>query len=147
VAFLSSLNIGGSGLTAQRFRMDIISQNIANSETTTTESGKAYARKSVVMQEKNGNSSFSDVLGNSNASGKAGQGVEITSVQEDDTAFKLVYDATNAAADETGYVKYPDIDMVEEMMDLMSATRSYQANVTSINAVKEMATSALKIGK
>ena len=146
MAFLSSLNIAGSGLTAQRFRMDVISQNIANSETTTTASGEAYVRKSVVMQEKNG-SSFSDVLGSRGASSKVGRGVEISSVEEDNTAFKLVYDPTNAAADETGYVKYPDIDMVEEMMDLMSATRSYQANVTSINAVKEMATSALKIGK
>lgn len=147
MSFLSSINIGASGLTAQRLRMDVISQNIANAETTTTESGQAYARKSVVMQEKTDDKSFKDILGNKNASGKVGQGVEISNVKEDDTAFKLVYDPTNAAADESGYVKYPDIDMVQEMMDLMSATRSYQANITSINAVKEMATSALQIGK
>lgn len=147
MAFLSSLNIAGSALTAQRFRMDIISQNIANSETTTTASGEPYAKKSVVMKEKSG-SSFSDVLGSKGvSSNKVGQGVEISSVEEDKTAFKLVYDPSNAAADESGYVKYPDINMVSEMMDMMSATRSYQANITSINAVKEMATSALKIGK
>ncbi|MDD4698861.1 MAG: flagellar basal body rod protein FlgC [Oscillospiraceae bacterium] len=146
MAFLSSLNIAGSGLTAQRFRMDVISQNIANSETTTTEIGEAYIKKSVVMKEKTG-SSFSDVLGSTSASSKVGRGVEISDVEEDSTAFKLVYDPTNAEADETGYVKYPDIDMVEEMMDLMSATRSYQANITSINAVKAMASSALQIGK
>jgi flagellar basal-body rod protein FlgC len=126
--------------------MDIISQNIANSDTAETENGEPYIRKTAVMQERKGTKSFSDVLG---IKGKlrSGEGVEVTAVEEDESAFKLVYEPENPAADESGYVRYPNIDMVKEMMDMMSATRAYQADITVINAVKTMAASALKIGK
>lgn len=144
MSFLSSLNIGGSALTAQRFRMDVISENIANVDTTRTENGTPYARKMVVMQERI--NSFSDILRNSEKK-TVGQGVEITSVQEDNKAFKLVCDPSHPDADADGYVRYPNIDMVKEMMDMMSASKSYEANVTTINAIKTMAASALQIGK
>ncbi len=143
MAFLSSLNIGGSALTAQRLRMDVISQNISNSETTRTASGTPYYRKSVVMRERPG--SFSGIL--SGEAEKAGNGVEIASVVQNEQAVKLVYDPSHPDAGPDGYVKYPDIDMVKEMMDMMSATRSFEANITTINAVKSMASSALQIGK
>jgi len=138
MAFLSSLNIGGSALTAQRLRMDIISQNIANSDTTRTEDGGPYARKMVVVQER-----FANLLNGE----KVGQGVEISEIIEDESGYKLVYEPTNADADENGYVRYPNIDTVKEMMDMMAASRSYQANVTAVNAVKSMAADALQIGR
>ncbi len=143
MAFLSSLNIGGSALTAQRLRMDVISQNISNTETTRTQSGAPYYKKSVVMRERPG--SFSGVL--NGESEKVGSGVEISSIVQDEGAVKLVYNPSHPDADENGYVRYPDIDSVKEMMDMMSATRSFDANITSINAVKSMASSALQIGK
>jgi len=143
MSFLSSLNIGGSALTAQRFRMDVISQNIANADTTRTQDGEPYARKMVVIQERLG--SFSDLLDTERM--KVGQGVEIARIEEDDKSFKLVYDPGHPDADEQGYVRYPNIDMVKEMMDMMSASRSYEANVSTVNAVKTMAASALQIGR
>ncbi|MDD3693122.1 MAG: flagellar basal body rod protein FlgC [Oscillospiraceae bacterium] len=140
MSFLSSLNIAGSALTAQRFRMDVVSQNIANADTTRTENGEPYSRKMVVMRER-----FSDMLDTQR--NKVGQGVEISEVVEDDKSFKLVYEPDHPDADELGYVRYPNIDMVKEMMDMMSATRSYDANVTAVNAIKTMAMSALQIGR
>lgn len=146
MAFLSSLNIGGSALTAQRFRMDVISQNIANADTTRTENGTPYARKMVVMQERTNNTEFSEAL-RTRGTEKVGNGVEVSGVEDDDKAFKMVYEPEHPDADETGYVRYPNIDMIKEMMDMMSASRSYEANITSINAVKTMSMSALQIGK
>jgi len=143
MSFLPSLNIAGSALTAQRFRMDVIAQNIANADTTRTENGEPYARKMVVMRERYG--SFSSLLDTKLA--RVGQGVEITGIEEDDKSFKLVYEPDHPDADENGYVRYPNIDMVKEMMDMMSASRSYEANVSVVNAIKTMASSALQIGR
>ncbi len=140
MSFLSSLNIAGSALTAQRFRMDVASQNIANVDTTRTQNGEPYSRKMVVMQER-----FSDMLDTQR--NKVGQGVEISEIVEGDKSFKLVYEPDHPDADDLGYVRYPNIDMVKEMMDMMSATRSYDANVTTVNAIKTMAMSALQIGR
>jgi flagellar basal-body rod protein FlgC len=142
MAFLSSLNIGGSALTAQRFRMDVISQNIANAETTKTENGQPYKRKMVVMEERG----FSNIIDNLNK-GKAGSGVLISKIVEDNSDFKLVYDPGNPDADANGYMSLPNVDMVKEMMDMMSASRSYEANITAVNAVKLMSLKALDIGK
>jgi len=143
MSFLPSLNIAGSALTAQRFRMDVIAQNIANTDTTRTQNGEPYARKMVVMRERHG--SFSGLLDTELA--KVGQGVEIAAVEQDDKSFKLVYEPDHPDADGEGYVRYPNIDMVKEMMDMMSASRSYEANVSVVNAVKTMAASALQIGR
>lgn len=140
MSFLSSLNIAGSALTAQRFRMDVVSQNIANVDTTRTQNGEPYARKMVVMRER-----FSDVLDTQRD--RIGQGVEISEIVEDNKAYKLVYEPDHPDADQQGYVRYPNIDMVKEMMDMMSASRSYDANVTTVNAIKTMAMSALQIGR
>lgn len=143
MSFLSSLNIGGSALTAQRFRMDIISQNIANSETTRTQNGTPYLRKSVVMQERADNMAFADIMSENSQNA----GVKIAGVKQNENEFKMVFNPSHPDADADGYVKYPNIDMVKEMMDMMSAQRSFEANVTTINAVKSMASSALQIGK
>lgn len=140
MAFLSSLNIAGSALTAQRYRMDVISQNIANAETTKTEEGGPYTRKVVVMRERE---NFGELLKKKGV----GNGVEIAAVEQDPADYKLVYDPTHPDADENGYVRFPNVDMVKEIMDMMSASRSYDANVTVVNAIKNMAASALKIGE
>lgn len=143
MSFLSSLNIGGSALTAQRFRMDVISENIANADTTRTQSGAPYLRKTVVMQERADNNAFAGIMSEKSQN----TGVKIAGVTQDERDFKLVYDPSHPDANADGYVRYPNIDMLKEMMDMMSATRSYEANVTTINAVKSMANSALQIGK
>lgn len=144
MAFLPSLDISGSGLSAQKFRMNLISQNIANAQTTRTENGEAYRRKLAVFSENRG-ASFQNVL--SSASARTGKGVSVTAVAESENPFKPVYDPDHPDADENGYVMMPNISTVEEMVDMISATRSYEANVTAFNAVKQMALKALEIGR
>ncbi len=145
MSFLDSLNISGSALTAQKLRMDVISSNIANASTTRTENGDTYRRKMVVFSEAT-NSPFSGVL-DSLAQAENLGGVEVTAIVEDQSDLKPVYDPDHPDADESGYVMMPNVDTVDEMVDMMSATRSYQANVTVFNAVKLMATKALEIGR
>jgi len=145
MTFLNSLNISGSALTAQKLRMDVISGNIANAQTTRTEEGEAYRRKVVVFEPAGEASSFASVLN------KAGQqsagGVQVAGIFEDQSDLKPVYNPSHPDADANGYVMMPNIDTVDEMVDMMSATRSYEANVTAFNAVKTMAAKALEIGK
>jgi flagellar basal-body rod protein FlgC len=144
VSIFSSINTGASGLTAQRFRMDIISKNIANANTTRTANGMPYRRQSVVFKEVNG-PSFSDVLSGKSKS-SSNNGVEISAVKEDMTnPFKEVYDPGHPDANEKGYVLMPNVNVVTEMVNMISATRSYEANVTMINASKAMLNKALEI--
>ena len=132
-------------MTAQRFRTDVIAQNIANVNTTRTEEGGAYRRKTVVFSEKS-NPSFGSVL--QGAMGTSSGGVKITSVTEDNsTAMKLVYDPSHPDANEEGYVEYPNVDSVTEMTNLIDASRSYEANVTAFNATKQMALKGIEVGK
>lgn len=148
-----SLNTTGSALTAQRFRMDVISSNMANVDTTrgrlVNGEWEPYRRKVVTLQPKGGQ--FSNMLqlasGNSR-SNSAGNGVLVSKVQEDrETPFKSVYDPEHPDADAEGYMKMPNVDPLREMVNLMSATRSYEANVTVFNANKSMLMKALEIGK
>lgn len=145
MAFLDSLNISGSALTAQKFRMEVIAQNIANAETTTN--GKAYRRKLVVLSERP--NSFLESLQDASERLKTEKngGVEVSGIIEDENAVRLEYDPDNPFANGEGYVEKPDINTVEEMIDMMSASRAYEANVTAFNAVKRMAQKALEIGK
>ena len=147
MGFFSSLDIGASGLTAQRVRMDTISQNIANVNTTRTEDGTPYRRRDVVFEERSDSNSFSSVLSNASNKLYGGQGVRVTKITEDTSDFKKMYDPGHPDADADGYVSMPNIDVVTEMVNMISATRSYEANVTSINATKSMALKALEIGK
>lgn len=145
MAFLDSLNISGSALTAQKFRMEVIAQNIANAETTTN--GKAYRRKLVLLSERP--NSFLESLQDASERLKTEKngGVEVSGIIEDENAVRLEYDPDNPFANGEGYVEKPDINTVEEMIDMMSASRAYEANVTAFNAVKRMAQKALEIGK
>lgn len=145
-----SMNTTTSALTAQRLRMDVISSNMANVDTTRAkvENGEIvpYRRKSVVLQPKEaGFSTFlQQAMGNKRA-GAIGNGVKVTRVVEDETPFKLVYDPNHPDANEAGYVRLPNVDPLREMVDLISATRSYEANITVFNASKSMMMKALEM--
>lgn len=145
VAFLSSLDISGSALTAQRLRMDVISQNIANANTTRTADGQPYRRRVTVFSEQQGGNTFSSYL--DRARSAAGQGVAVSSITEDMSDFRKEYDPTNPEAGADGYVTYPNVNETTELVDMMSATRSYEANITALNATKNMALKALEIGR
>ena len=143
MSFLESLNISGSGLTAQRFRMDVISENIANIDTTRTENGGPYRRKMVVLSSEN---SFKNMMVKNLSDYELG-GVEVTEIVEDQSEFKLVYDPEHPDADEEGYLRMPNVDSLKETTDMMEAFRAYQANVTALNTTKQMAVKALEIGR
>jgi len=147
MGFFSSLDISASGLTAQRLRMDTISQNIANINTTRTENGTPYRRRVVIFEERNVNVPFSDYLTESSKEKYIGKGVRVARIVEDSTPFKRVYDPGHPDADENGYVLMPNVDIITEMVNMISATRAYEANVTSINTTKSMAMKALEIGR
>lgn len=151
MSFLQSFNISGSGLTAQRQRMDIISENLANKDATRTQNGGPYRRKMVVFTSTNtSNSLFNKMLYNNiNEINNSNQirGVEVSEILEDQEPFKLAYDPTHPDANEDGYVELPNVDSLKETVDMMEAVRSYQANVTALNAIKQMASKALEIMK
>ncbi len=143
MSFLSSFNISASGMTAQRLRLDVAAENIANIETTRTEDGGPYRRKLVVLEE-GVDSSFAEVY--RRTSEGATYGVRATAIVDDATELKPVYNPEHPDADEEGYVWMPNVDLVEETTDAMAATRSYEANITAYNALRLMAQRALDIG-
>ncbi|MGE5676596.1 MAG: flagellar basal body rod protein FlgC [Pseudomonadota bacterium] len=146
MAFLDAINISASGLTAEKLRMDVISRNIANVNTTRTADGTPYRRQVVVFQEDNKAMSFSDYL-NAASKNMLGSGVKVVGITEDKTPFKSVYDPGHPDADEQGYVKMPNVEVMTEMVNMISASRAYEANVTAINSTKSMAMKALEIGR
>lgn len=146
MAFLSSMNISGSGMTAQKLRMDIIAENITNMDTTRTASGGPYVRKSVVFQSME-SSSFQNELNKSMGIRGKQAGVKVTQIVDDDTPFKVLYNPEHPDADENGYVRLPNVDLIKETVDSMEATRAYEANITAFNAIKLMASKALEIGR
>ncbi|UHA59295.1 flagellar basal body rod protein FlgC [Metabacillus litoralis] len=151
MSIFHSINTSGSALTTQRVRMDVISSNMANMDTTRGEfidgEWQPYRRKMVVTQPQ-GNS-FSSFLNKAMGSGSSAKadGVKVTEIVEDDTPFELVYDPEHPDANDEGYVAMPNVDPLKEMVDLISSTRSYEANVTAMNASKGMLMKALEIGK
>jgi flagellar basal-body rod protein FlgC len=147
MSYFNALNIGASGLTAQRLRMDTISQNIANVATTRTENGTPYRRKIVLFEERKASAPFSEYLTDSSKEMYTGKGVRVAKIEEDQTPFRKIYDPGNPDADKDGNVEMPNVDIVTEMVNMISATRAYEANVTSVNATKNMALKALEIGR
>lgn len=145
MSIFNSINVSASALTAEKTRIDIIAKNMANVNTTRSTGGMPYRRQMPVFQEDKGKS-FSNYL--SKYSNKVnGEGVKVSKIVEDDSPFKLVYEPGHPDADENGYVKMPNVDIVKEMVDLISAQRSYDANVTAMNASKSMLMKALEIGR
>ena len=148
MAFLNSLNISGSGMTAQQLRLDVISENITNASTTRTEAGGAYRRKVVTMESQG---SFQAALARARREGsnhyQVSGGVSVTGIEEDPSDLKLVYDPTHPDANEDGYVEMPNVDMVKEMTDAMAASQAFSANVTVFNTLKSVIAKGLEIGK
>ena len=155
MSIFSSFNINASGMTAQRLRMDTISENLANANTTRTADGTPYRRKVVVFAEREQRTEFSRVLKESTArySGLSsrgnwtGKGVKVDRIAEDNwTQMNIVFDPSNPDADENGYVTYPNVNTVTEMTNLIDASRSFEANATAFEASKALATRGLSIG-
>ncbi|MBR1855034.1 MAG: flagellar basal body rod protein FlgC [Lachnospiraceae bacterium] len=145
MGMFTAFNISASGLTAQRYRMDIISENVANANTTRTDDGTPYRRKVVTFQEKGGHTTFNKVLGHASAQ-YTGDGVKVSRVYEDyKTEMNMVYDPSHPDADENGYVTYPNVNMITEMTNLIDASRAYEANSTAFNASKAMALQGLQL--
>ena len=141
MSFFDSMNIVGSALTAERLRMDVSLQNIANANTTRTKTGEPYRRKQVVFQERA--MSFKDVLSTEQYRMQGG-GVRVTRVVESDRDFVPVYDPSHPDANEEGYVMMPNVDTTEERIDLMAASNAYEANLTALSVVKSLALKALE---
>lgn len=134
-----SIDISASGMTAERFRLNVISQNLANSDTTRTENGEPYRRKIVTFEE---------VLNGEIGKQKSDfGGVKVSSIEEDTSPFKLVYNPEHPDSNEEGYVKMPNVNVLNEMVDMMTAQRVYDSNAAVINSAKSMYNSALNIGK
>ncbi len=146
MSLFQSFNINASGMTAQRFRMDVISENVANVNTTRADDGEPYRRKVVSFAEKQV-TPFSKVLSNTRES-YLGNGVKVFSLKEDtESDFIMKYDPAHPDADENGYVSYPNVNIVTEMTNMIDASRSYEANATAFESTKAMAMKGLEIGK
>ena len=144
MSVFGAMDVSATGMTAQQTRMDTISENIANVNTTRDANGNVYKRKTVVFEEKS-YPSFSESL--SMANGHIGKGVKVSQIVEDDSEGNKVYDPSHPDADENGYVTYPNVNIVTEMTDLIDASRSYEANSTAFNASKSTALKGLEIGQ
>jgi flagellar basal-body rod protein FlgC len=140
--FLNSLNIPGSGMTAQRLRMDIISQNLANQDTTQGPNGQPYRRETVTFQERMQQTYAAD-----GTVEEGPGGVQVSAINDDMSDFKLAYDPSDPNANAQGYVEMPNVDSVTEMTDMMEASKSYDADVQAFNSLKGIAVTALEIGK
>lgn len=139
MSLFNSFNISGSALTAERVRMDTIANNLANAQTTRTEDGGPYRRQMAVFEAiEDPKKILKQPLG---------QGVRVVGIVEDQTPARLVYDPQHPDANGDGYVAMPNVDVATEMVDLITATRAYEANITAINAAKSMAMKALEIGR
>ena len=137
----SAMEVAASGLTAERSRMNIIAGNLANARTTKTEDGTPYKRLDPIFVAKPVGGGGSDPVMN------AVQRVELSEVREDTSPGQQVYDPGHPDANAQGYVEYPNVNVVSEMVNMMSASRAYEAGVTSIESLKAMARSAIKIGR
>lgn len=137
----TALEVAASGLTAERGRMNLIASNLANARTTRGADGQPYRRAEAVVEARPIDaSSFDPIL-------RKLQTVEITDVRRDDTPGPMVYDPEHPDADQAGYVQMPNVNVVTEMVNLMTASRAYEAGVTSIESLKSMASAALRIGR
>ena len=138
------MDVSATGMTAQQLRMDTISENIANVNTTRDSEGNVYKRKTVLFEEKS-YPTFSESL--SMANGHIGKGVKVSRIVEDNSEGNKVYDPSHPDADDDGYVIYPNVNTVTEMTNMIDATRAFEANVTVLNGTKGMALKALEIGQ
>jgi flagellar basal-body rod protein FlgC len=144
------MQISASGLTAERLHLDVISNNIANANTTRGVDGQPYRRQLVTFASRQGGSSFAAALANARGKGEAmaaGGGVQVTAIRPDMSDFKVIHDPHHPDADANGNVRLPNVEPIIEMVDMISATRAYEAGITAINAAKQMQQKALEIGR
>lgn len=150
MGLFDSINAAGSALTAERLRMDVTAENLANAQSTRGADGQPYRRKEVILQQKGG-SDFGSTLnaamgsGRPNGSSADAGGVEVGGIVEDQTPFRLQYDPGHPDANAEGYVEMPNVNPVTEMVDLISASRGYEANVTAMQTAKQMFSKTLDI--
>lgn len=147
MSIFKAIDISASGLTAQRLRMDTISENIANVNTTRTSAGGPYRRKLVVFESREADDRFAGAFNQALEKQKTGQGVRSVGIAEDNTPFKMMYDPNHPDANVQGYVMLPNVNIVTEMVDMISATRAYEANTTAVKTSKDIALKALEIGR
>ena len=143
-----SLGISASGMSADRLRMDVVAENLANADTTRGANGQPYQRKEVLMQEAGGSPSFAAQLAGAQTGGvdtSPGSGVEVTGIVNDPSPPRRVYDPGHPDADAQGYVTLPNVNPVTEMVDLITSSRGYEANVQAMNASKQMFTKTLDL--
>jgi flagellar basal-body rod protein FlgC len=149
MGLFDAIDASGSGLQAERLRMDVTSENLANAQTTKGADGRPYRRKDVVLQEAGDvGSSFASVLSSAQGRGLNGttaHGVKVAGIVEDQTPLKRIYDPGHPDADANGYVTMPNVNTVTEMTDLISASRSYEANVTAMQTAKTMFSKTLDL--
>jgi flagellar basal-body rod protein FlgC len=143
--FMDALNTSATGLSAQRLRMNLIASNLANVNTPQAKEGNAYHRKDAVFAAKAEQPDFGDALAQQLHPGLTG--VQVVAIRDDNRPPILKYDPTHPDANKDGFISLPNINVVEEMVNMISASRSYEANVTAVKASKDMAASALEIGK
>ena len=143
MSLFSSLSVSGSGMSAQRARAELLVENLANAETTRTPDGGPYRRKDVIFEEDQSVGSFSTEL--SSALGSNPSGVTVSQVVVDDSEPELRYMPGHPDADNNGYVAFPKINPAEDMVDLLGASRNYEANVAAISAVKDMIQKSLDL--
>ena len=149
MAFTNSIDLVASGMTAQKLRLDVVSENITNRTTTRTENGGAYRRKMVVFEQEGVMTPFQAALARARGEDVTSQigGVRVAEIVEDESDFKLVYDPTHPDANEDGNVEMPNVDLIKEMSDAMAVSQAYSANVTSFNVLKQVMAKGLEIGK
>ena len=144
--FIKAIDISANGLYAQKKKMEVISQNIANADTLVTENGEPYRKKRAVITENDNVNQFNKVLDNFSQPLK-GEGVKVDVTTPLEEPFKLLYDPDHPLANENGYVRMPNVDTTEEMIEMLSATRAYEANATVMDATKSMFQKAMEIMK
>ena len=143
MGIFGAIDVAASGMTAERLRLDVISNNIANVNTTRTAEGGPYRRQFVVFEPRNGEASFAGIMTRQLQL----NGVKVSSIKKDDSPPRMIYEPGHPDADADGYVRMPNINIITEMVDMMTASRAYEANVTSVNVAKNMMLKALEIGK
>jgi len=142
--YMTAFDIAASGMSAERTSMNVISMNLANSKTTKTATGGPYQRKAVAISQASVASPFASAM--NSAMDEQLRGVKVAGIVTDNRPPRMVYEPGSPDADKNGYVSYPDINMVEEMTNMITTSRSYEANVASVNNVKSMYNKALTIG-
>jgi flagellar basal-body rod protein FlgC len=145
MGLFDSIDISGSALSAERLRMDVTAENLANANTTRGADGGAYRRKTVVLTQQAAGSTFGSTLAAEMRRGDKPAGVQVAAIAEDTTPNRRVYDPGHPDADQQGYVEMPNVDSVSEMVDLISASRAYEANVTAMQAAKTLFTKTLEL--